>query len=128
MIKIFVDTDILIDYSKGCGRLLEKLLREQKEGKIELCLNPVVIAEFFTDRNLKNKDKFAQACDFFNFFSVIEVNKKIGLLAGELLRENKTSFLGDALIAATCLSANLKLATGNQKHFAKIKNLEFYPD
>lgn len=128
MIKVLIDTDILIDYSKGCGRLLEKLQQKQREGKIELYLNPVVITEFFTDRNLKNKEKFAQACIFFNFFPVVEINKKIGLLAGELLRENKTSFLGDALIAATCLSTGLKLATGNQKHFIKIENLEFCPD
>lgn len=128
MIKVLVDTDLLIDYSKGHSRFLEKLLQKQLKGELELYVNPIVVAEFFTDRGLKDKKKLVKAHEFFHLFGVIDINKKIGLLAGEFLRENRTSFLGDALIAATCICEGLQLATGNKKHFTKVSRLEFYPE
>lgn len=126
MINILVDTDILIDYSKGHDKLLESLLEKQNNNELELWINPVIIAEFFNDIHLKNKDLFDNAVEFISLFRVAQISKKTGLLAGEILREEKTSFLGDALIAATCISEKLLLATGNKKHFSKIPGLKFY--
>ena len=126
MTKIFVDTDILIDYSKGYSQFLENLLEKQDQKQLELWVNPIVIAEFFTDSNLRNKEKLEKAKDFFGFFRVIEINKKIGLLAGEFLREEKVNFMGDALIAATCILEKIHLVTGNKKHFSKISSLDFF--
>lgn len=126
MTKVFIDTDILIDYSKGHNKLLENLLEKQTPKQLELWVNPIVIAEFFTDSSLRNKNKLEKAKDFFGFFRVIEINKKIGLLAGELLRERKVNFIGDALIAATCILGKMHLITGNKKHFSKISELDFF--
>lgn len=129
MTKIFVDTDVLIDYSKGHDRHLEKLLNEQIQGNFELFINPIVVAEFLTDRNLKdNKKKLTKALEFLNLFSIRDIGRKIGTTAGELLREEKTSFIGDALIAATCINSKLQLATNNKRHFSKIPGLTFYSD
>lgn len=126
MTKVFIDTDILIDYSKGHNKLLENLLEKQTPKQLELWVNPIVIAEFFTDSSLRNKKKLEKAKDFFGFFRVIEINKKIGLLAGEFLRERKVNFIGDALIAATCILGKMHLITGNKKHFSKISELDFF--
>lgn len=126
MTKVFIDTDILIDYSKGHSRLLESLLEKQSQKQLELWVNPIVIAEFFTDSNLRHKEKLEKAKDFFGLFRVIEINKKIGFLAGELLREEKVNFIGDALIAATCIFGKIHLITGNKKHFSKISGLDFF--
>lgn len=126
MTKVFIDTDILIDYSKGYSQLLENLLEKQNQKQLELWVNPIIITEFFTDSNLRNKEKLEKAKDFFGFFRVIEINKKIGLLAGEFLREEKVNFIGDALTAATCILEKMRLATGNKKHFSKISGLIFF--
>ncbi len=126
MIRVLVDTDVLIDYSKGHDQQLESLLEKQDNNELGLWINPAIIAEFFTDIHLKNKSMFSKAMEFISLFRVAEINKKIGLLAGEFLREEKTNFLGDALIAATCISERFLLATGNKKHFSKIIGLEFY--
>ena len=48
------------------------------------------------------------------------------MIAGELLRNNSTVAIGDALIAATCLENKLELMTNNQKDFRKVKNLKFF--
>lgn len=126
MDKILVDTDILIDYSKGYRGLLQKLFELQKKKKVELFINPVITAEYFTDQNLSIKSKFNKAIKFLEFFRMVNINKEIGILAGRLSREKVVSYLGDSLIAATCLQGELKLATRNKKHFNNVKNLNFY--
>ncbi len=126
MKPIFVDTDILIDYSKGHSRFLETLLAGQERGESELFINPVVVAEFMTDRLLRDKKKRAQAMDFLQLFSFKDVTKSVGSVAGELLREGQIAFLGDAMIAATCIICGFQLATRNAKHFSKIPPLHVY--
>lgn len=127
MIQVLVDTDVLIDYSKGFDRFLGDLLKRQTDGEVELYVNPVVLAEFLTDQKLRDKKKHAEAEDFFNLFGFKEINKKMGQRVGELLREKRVEFLGDAFLAATCLVDNLVLATKNKKHFKKVPQLKFYP-
>lgn len=126
MTKVFVDTNIIIDYLKGHNQQLKQLLENQRLGALELFINPVVIAELYTDINLNTKTKTDRLAELISLFHLVDITKKTGLLAGELLRNAKTDFLGDALIAATCLSENLSLATGNHNHFSKIPELKFY--
>jgi predicted nucleic acid-binding protein len=124
--KILVDTDILIDFTKGYDHLLKTLLQQQTKGKTELYTTPVIVAEFFTDLQLADTDKHHQAQQFINYFTLLPITKRIGLTAGDLLRTGHPHTLGDALIAATCLIHHLHLATRNRKHFQKIPQLKFY--
>lgn len=126
MLKVLVDTDVLIDYSKGYAGTLEELFESQAKTQVELFINPVIIAEFYTDKKLKNKRRREKAGEFLRFFKTVNISGKIGGKAGELLRENRVAFLGDALIAATAITEKLKLATRNKKHFKSVSGLEFY--
>ncbi len=126
MEKVFVDTNIIIDFTKGFGKNLKELIFLQKRNHLQVFVNSIVIAEFFNEKNLNNKKSFELANRLFQFFEVMDIGKNIGLLAGELLRTNQVNFLADALIAATCLKHNLLLATNNKKDFRKTKGLNFY--
>lgn len=126
MLKVLVDTDVLIDYSKGFAGILEELFEKQTKVQVELLVNPVIIAEFYTDKKLKNKRRREKVGEFLRFFKIVNISGKTGSLAGELLRENRVPFLGDALIAATAITEKLKLATRNKKHFRNVPDLEFY--
>lgn len=126
MKKIFVDTNILIDYSKGFNRLLGSLLELQKKGEARLYINPLVIAEYYNDKNLINKKSVRIVNDFLHMFSCINIDWQTALIAGALLRTKQVLFIGDAFIAATCLSHHLFLATQNKKDFQKVKELSFY--
>ncbi|MEK7597079.1 MAG: PIN domain-containing protein [Patescibacteria group bacterium] len=126
MKKIFIDTDIIISFTKGHAIFLKELIKEQRNNKIELIINPVVVAEFFTDKNLSNNKKYQQAVRLFQNFTVLIINKQIGFITGELLRNSLTVAIGDAIIAATCLENKLELITNNQKDFKKVKGLNFY--
>lgn len=128
MKKILVDTDVLIDFTKGKDKDLFILLQLQSEGKVELYITPVNIAEFVNDKQLKTSAKLQKAKEFLHFFSVSDVTSSIGFLAGEYLREGAVQFLGDALIAATSVSASLHLMTRNRRHFTAVTRLSFYPE
>lgn len=119
--RLLIDTNILIDYSKGYSRLLEKYSSNQEW---QLALNPVIVAEFVNDRFLKSLIKQKQAQEFLNLFGHIDLTKAIGLKTGELIRIGQVDYLGDALVAATCLVEKIPLLTRNQKHFKKVKKLE----
>jgi len=120
--KILLDTNILIDYSKDRETVLDELLFEKE---VELYINPVVVAEYLADKNLINKQKKTQAFDFLDQFKIININKRIGVETGEIMRNDPTLNWKDAMIAATCLVNDCKLATRNRKHFGKIKGLKF---
>lgn len=126
MKKIFIDTNIIISYTKDYFIYLKELIEKQKNGNVILFVNPVVVAEFFTDKNLNNGKKFKLAKEFFYNFTSLPINNTVGMIAGELLRNNSTVAIGDALIAATCLENKLELMTNNQKDFRKVKNLKFF--
>ena len=122
MIKVSIDTDILIDYSKDRDTVLDKLLSEKN---VELYVNPVVIAEFLADQNLVSQKKLNEALDFLSRFKMININKKIGIETGRIMRKVPSLNWKDAMIAACCLVENCRLATRNQKHFNKITGLKF---
>lgn len=126
MDKIFVDTNVLIDYSKGKIGSLGKLLSDQNEGKVGLFVNPVVISEFFTDENVNESKVLKKANSFIGLFGTLSISREEGILSGKLMRNKEVGLIGDALIAATCLVADLKLLTRNQKHFKKVPKLKFY--
>jgi predicted nucleic acid-binding protein len=126
MKKVFIDTDIIINYTKGFGDNLKGLFDLQVKKEIELYTNPIVIAEFFTDNALLIDKNLRLALKLFESFRALDITKSIGLLGGELMRTKTVLFIADALIAATCLHYNLVLATNNKKDFLKIKELSFY--
>ena len=126
MKRILVDTNVLIDYSKGHHKGLEQRLKLQEKGKVKLYINSVIVAEFFTDKQLIDKEKETLAKEFLSYFTIIPITASVGILCGRILRNREVEVLGDALIAATCISRKLFLLTGNIKHFRKVKGIIFY--
>jgi predicted nucleic acid-binding protein len=127
MRKLLIDTDVLIDFSKGKSELLKKLLALSLQSKIGLYITPVNIAEYLNDFFLvKNNDMLPEALSYLENFKVQAVEKKAGVLAGQYLREVKTEYIGDALVAGCCLANGLELVTRNRRHFKKIEGLNFY--
>lgn len=124
MIGILVDTNILIDYSKGYDNFLKSLFKLQERGLVGLYINPIIITEYLNDQGLIHKKDETKARIFLDKFSVIELGKKHGILCAELIRNKNVDYLGDAFIAASCLNGGLTLATRNTKHFQKVKSLE----
>lgn len=126
MKNVFIDTNILIDYSKGYGFKLTPLLKKQEKKLFQLYISTIIIVEYMNDFNLINKEKKSLAEKFLQNFILIDINKKIAYFTADLLRTKQISYIGDAIIAATCLENKLELFTNNQKDFKKVKGLNFY--
>ncbi|MEA3355361.1 MAG: hypothetical protein U9Q63_02680, partial [Patescibacteria group bacterium] len=114
--------NILIDFSKGKNKLLERYLLEKD--KWELWVNPVIVAEFLNDKWLTNKIKQKKAEDFIDLFRCVEINKKQGIKTGMLIRLGQIDYLADGIIASSCLVNKMSLLTRNIKHFKKVKGLK----
>ncbi len=124
MKHIFIDTNILIDFSKGYADNLKDLFQLQSQNKATLYINPLVIMEFTADQKLSNKELENKAEKFLLFFNILPISAKTGFIAGQLHRTRQVDFVGDALIAATCIEHNLKLTTRNEKHFKNVEGLK----
>jgi len=74
--------------------------------------------------NKSKKELVAQVLDVHN---IIPINKNIGEIAARLVKTyttaNRSLYLPDAFIAATCLHENCRLLTFNTKDFKFIKGL-----
>ena len=126
MKRIFTDTNILIDYSKGYGLKLKPLLEMQVEDLAHLYINTIIIVEYMNDYNLTNKEMITKSEKFLQKFNLIDINKNIAYITANLLRTKQISYIGDAIIAATCIENKLELFTNNQKDFRKVKGLKFF--
>ena len=126
MKRYFVDTDVIINFSRGRNDLLGKFLEKQKQKKCELWVNVVVITEFFAGKSLDDKNSFEKAKDLFGFFGQVEMGEKVALKTAELLRGGQVDYLADGYIASCCLLKNLTLVTENKKHFKKIQSLKVF--
>ena|SRR3989344_2314472 len=122
MKNTLVDTDVLIDFSKRKDKILKKYFG--KKDQWQLWVNPVIVAEWFNNRELCNTEKLEKAKVFIDLFNCAEIGKEEGERAGALIRNNEINYLGDALIAATCLVKNASLITRNIKHYKNVKGLK----
>src|SRR3990172_7465914 len=126
MKQILVDTNIIIDYTNGKDRFLQKLLKLQEQCEIELLVNPIIVSEFFTDINLRDGLKMNRAKELFKLFTHKDITCKMGYKAADYLRSGQILSLPDAILAAFSIEKDIFLATRNAKHFNKIRGLEFY--
>lgn len=120
MEKYLVDTNIVIDYSRGdkkAGSFLNSL--------DELIVSMITVGEVY--QGARNKQEIESAKQFFAFTKILPINEQISNLAIELLEKHTLSFgllIIDALLAATAIEHDLTLISGNVKHFEMIEGLK----
>ena len=100
---IVVDTDILIDTSRGIGEAIACL--EAIEAQSVLAISTISEMELIVGCRDKNELRALQ--QFLGRFEVIKVSEAISAIATELLKTYRLShslLIADALIAATAIS------------------------
>ncbi len=112
---IFIDTCVLIDYSKG---KIELNLKEH------YFINSVVRMEFKI--GARDKRELKKLNRILSTLNTLSMNQEILDLAEHLIDKYTLShnlMLYDAIIAATCLVYGLELFTYNKKDFRYIEDL-----
>lgn len=126
MQKVVLDSDIIIDHLRDYGAALQTLLTFAAQKKLQLYIPSVVVTELFSGKETKKQERLFSLKKLLERFELVSNDQEISELAGLLMRDYPPIKLADAIIAATALHLNAKLATRNQKDFDQIKGLKFY--
>jgi len=117
-----IDSDFLIDFLKNKKETVS-LISSLNSGELHVSI--VSVGEILEGVPQKEIKKYLK---FFSNFIIINIDIPIIIKFAEIRRElrKKGKLLDnfDLLIASTCLSRNLKLITGNKKHFNRINGLK----
>lgn len=125
MRSVLVDSDILIEVSRGRDQTLLALWEEFSRGDQALFCSPVTVAEIWHGARPHEHNALH---DLFSAIPCVPIEAKIGVRAGDYLRRFAKSHhveLGDALIAATASIHDLQLWTRNRRHYP-MKDVVFY--
>lgn len=125
---VIIDTDILIDFTKGETDSLNTLNRLNKD--YELLIS--VMTKFEILVGARNKNEFKDLERFISTYHLVDFTSSITSEATNLLRKYRLShglLVADSLIASTALVLNCPMITKNQKDFKFISGLELikYP-
>lgn len=126
MQKLVLDTDVVIDFTRGASDLIDLLLNQVSNHKLKLFIPSSVVSELIAGQETKSAEELAKLERLISRFEFVASDYQIAKMTGILLRDYKTLKLADATIAATALSLNAKLATRNKKDFENIKELKFF--
>lgn len=128
MSTIIVDSDILIDFTRGNEAAVNWL--DDAKSRSTLLISSVTEMELILGS--RDKSHLKEIQQFLNRFQIISITEQISKQASELVEKYCLShrlLIPDAIIAATALTLNLPLATNNQRDFRFIDGLKLlsYP-
>jgi hypothetical protein len=123
--SLLVDSDILIEVSRGKDADLLFQWRELCRSDASILYSPVSAAEVWVGARPSEHDAIA---NLFGTLTCVPIEAVIGRRAGDYLRHYRKSHgvgLGDALIAASAVLNGATLWTRNRKHYP-MKELVFF--
>lgn len=118
-----IDTDVLIDYSRGDRRALDAIAAIETSGTA--AISTITVLEFL--QGARNASEWTACTRTLLRFEHLPLNLSVSSLAPVLFKSYRLSHglaLADCLIAATALASNISLLTGNQRDFRFIDGLE----
>ncbi len=114
---VLVDSDILIEVSRGRDKGVVAKWRELSESDALILFSPVTSAELWAGAR---PTEYRSLEALFGALICLPADGRIGRLAGEYIRRYRKSHaveLGDALIAASAVASGAALWTRNRKHY-----------
>ncbi|AIY89244.1 type II toxin-antitoxin system VapC family toxin [Geoglobus acetivorans] len=127
--EICLDTDVLIDFLRGKGKIVEVIKKLEEEH--ELLTTSINIFELYygayrtgRERNVNAVDELA---DRLEILKLTERSAKIsGRILAELESDGRAIDFRDILIAGIVIENEAALFTGNKKHFQRVKGLKLF--
>lgn len=126
MIRIVIDTSVLIDYTRAGVGDLPLVIKAASNGEAELFIPTIIVLELWSGRSMMAAKNQKQAEKLLRPMKRIELTEAVARQAGVLLREGRISDGFDAVVAASALEAGAYLATANRRHFSKVRGLELF--
>jgi predicted nucleic acid-binding protein len=123
---IVIDSDIIIWILRGKETIKDEFKKAAVKTNGRIYLTPIQVSEVYAGVKESEKERVN---DFINSFVCLDIDKKIGKLAGTYIQKYSKSLkitLADALIASVAKTYSFKLWTLNKKHYPMLKAGEFY--
>jgi predicted nucleic acid-binding protein len=123
---VVADSDILIWILRRDEALTERFKAAILETNGHVFITPIQVAEIYSGMRPKEKIKVEA---FVESLNVLDIDKRIGKLAGEYLQDYGKSHsvtMADALVGAAAKANVLKLWTMNKKHYPMFESDEFF--
>ena len=123
---IVIDTDVLIFILRGIEIIKRRFTELVVETEGYVFITPIQIAEIYAGVREKEKVKTEH---FLESFSVIDIDKKVGELAGVFINKFGKSHnvtMADSLIGAATKINGFKLWTLNKKYYPMFEEKGFY--
>lgn len=114
---VLVDSDILIDVTRGKDPGVLRRWSELSESQLAILCSPVSVAELWQGALPREHELLA---NLFRALTCVPIDAETGRKAGEFLHAYRKSHgleLGDALIAASVVVNGAVLWTRNRKHY-----------
>ena len=127
MVRVVVDTSVLIDHLRQKSDQFLRLNELQDEGEVKILVPYIVATELFVGKSSVGKKVEKSINKLLSNLELVGLNYKSAKTAGRLIREYL--FVNDAyelLIAAIALEKKAQVATLNMKHFKPIKGVKLY--
>lgn len=121
---LLVDSDVLIEVSRGKDEAILKRWREQAASGDAVLCSPISVAELWHGARPSEHEALAR---LFGALLCVPADNETGRLAGDYLRMYRKSHgveLGDAMIAAAAAQHSAVLWTRNRKHYP-MRGLKF---
>jgi predicted nucleic acid-binding protein len=122
MKKVVIDTSVIIDHTRANKGDLLKIIKSNSQIYIPM----IAISELWAGKSMADLEDSKRVENLISVFSKIDMDEGSAKKAGEILRNNSSLGVADAIVAAIALKIGGCVATNNTKHFSKIKNLKLY--
>ena len=124
---VFVDSDILIEVSRGSNQEIISTWIELSNSDSAVLYSPLSVAEVW---NGARPNEYDVLNHLFRALKCVPIDEVAGQRAGIYLRQFRRSHgveLADALIAASAVETGAELWTRNRKHYP-MKEVRFFAD
>ncbi len=125
MVKVVVDSSVIIDYLRDKGDDLLGLIDKMEEGKVKLLLPMVVVMELWSGKSMEGRQEEGKVIGLLEQIERVKMEESMAMRAGEIRRRGQVRAM-DAIIAATALEEGAQLATLNRKDFERVEGLELW--
>lgn len=125
MIRILVDTSIIIDYIRQKDKR-KTILVHLEQSQSRLFASILTYAECYAGKSIWEKKEAMETLKIlFSNIEIVPIDEIIAKRAGSIRARSHIDLL-DAIIAATALVHELDLATLNVKDFVMIKDISLF--
>lgn len=126
MVKVVIDSSVIVDYTRAGIGHFPQILTLRKAGKAKIYIPSTVILELWAGDSMAEESEEVKVNRLLAPLKRVDLTKQIAKRAGELVRLGQIDSFQDAAIAATALYLDAQLATQNRKHFEKVKRLKLF--